>query len=155
MRDAEIHSAKGPKALENLFCPKGLQDPLLNAAASPSHSLSPFPARSKTSFVRRASPPHPALAPQRPFWGRREREGGFRPFVRGSGKAASQPGGQLTFSLLPPAWRTSPAHLQARTSSALPCCTRPGKGTAKRLLRGSRRGAERDSSPFFLPPCPS
>lgn len=43
MRDAEIHSAKGPKALENLFCPKGLQAPLLNAPSSSFPQPFPFP----------------------------------------------------------------------------------------------------------------
>lgn len=78
---------------------------------------------------------------------------GFRLFVQGSGKAASRTGCCLLFHLAPPSLEDSllpslcwgqprPVVLHMLPEG------RPGKGNGKKALRGSRRGAERDSSPF-------
>lgn len=121
------------------------------AAAFSDHFLPSFTARSKTSSLfAKCHPPRRALA----FQGRRDAEGRGR---WGHTVCSRQWDGSIPdwmLARLPPA---SPSledlfcHLCAGASSATLHTTGqgpPGKGNCKKALRGSRRGAERDSSPF-------
>lgn len=101
--------------------------------------------------VCHVSPPCHLLAPSTYFAGQkgcRAAEGSDRLF-----KAASQTGCRLLFQMAPPSLEDSllpslcwgqPCPVVLHTLPGGP----PGKGNGKKALRGSRRGAERDSSPF-------
>lgn len=127
------------------------------AAAFPSHLLPPFTAHSKTSSLfAKCHPLTLRLLPPAPFLGRRdtEQQGKWVQTVcsrqwEGSipdwmlarlPHDSSQPRGLLLPS---PCWgQLCPFVLHAAGQGP------PGKGNRKKALRGSRRDAERDSSPF-------
>lgn len=147
------------KAGRGMAKSNGLWSPLLQALSS-SFSQS-FPASlhcmlQDEFFVRQCHPLAMRLLPPAPFQGRRDADGRGR-WVQtvcsreweGSTQdwmsahlplGSSQPGE----SLLPsPCWgQLCPLVLHAASQGP------PGKGNRKKALRGSRRGAERDSSPF-------
>lgn len=156
----------GVKLGEGCQKSNGLWSPLLQAPSSSFSQSFPAPLHCVLQdkfFVCQVSPPRHALAPRqrlsRAGGMQRDGEGGYRLFVRGSGKAASQTGCWLVFHQAPHSLEDLFCHLRAGASSAPSCSTSParglqGKGTAKRR-REDRDEALRETHLLSLSPCPS
>lgn len=122
-------------------------------AAFPSLFLPHCTLQDEVSVCHMSPPPCHLLAPSSTFAGQKGCRAAEVQFVQGSGKAASKTGCCLFFHLAPP--RPEDSLLPSLCwSQACPVVLHtlpegpPGKGNGKKALRGSRRGAERDSSPF-------